>query len=255
MSDQQNLIELNDEIKTVSNEEILFCNMPYKVFIDEAEDIHTRASIDLPLLSPYGLKAEALDKLLAYTGALRAAQSNWETKNTDKENAVETWNAEAPEMYNLKEDLIDNMEFAYRANENLLNKLKTIKEGNSRADTIQDMASLSVLGKDNPAPLVAIGFDITLCDKAAEMADRMGTLLGDINGRMYFDDELKIIRDKAYTLTKKAIDEIRSYGKFVFRKDLKKLQAYASKYHRERQQEYRKQKKMNAEYNKQQISD
>lgn len=75
------------------------------------------------------------------------------------------------------------------------------------------------------------------------MADHMGGLLGDINGRMYFEDDIKLVRDQAYTLTKEIVDEIRSYGKFVFRKNAVKQKAYASKYNRERVTAYRNQLK------------
>lgn len=145
-------------------------------------------------------------------------------------------------MYALHAELIDFMEFAFRNDESLLKKLRAIKEGDSRADTIQDMASLSVLGKENQGLLTAINFDLAPLDTAAEMADRMGGLLGDINGRMYFEDDIKLIRDKAFTLCKEVVDEVRSYGKFVFRKDEVKRQGYSSKYCRERLAAYCKAK-------------
>jgi len=242
MSDEQNLLDQLETIKAVADNEVIYCDKPVKVFIDEAENLHTRASIDLPLLSKYGLPAESLDLLLAYTGALRTAQSNWEVKLTDKAKAIKAWNAEAPAMYNLRKELFDHMDFAFRNAPNLLKKLAEIKKGYSRADAVQDMASLSVLGKDNAALLEAISFDISKFELSAEMADHMGTLLGEINGRMYFEDDLKLIRDKAYTLAKRVLDEICSYGKFVFRDKPEKVRSYASKYNRERKAEYRKKK-------------
>lgn len=253
MSDQQDLLDLLEEIKAVPDDQIIYCDMPCRVFIDEAESLHTRATEDLPLLSKYNLTGEDLDRLLAFTGALRTAQSNWEQKSTYKQKAMDAWNAEAPAMYELRKELIDHMEFAYRNDDNLLNKLKLIKEGDSRADAIQDLSDLSVLGKEYPAPLAAINYDLTNCDKAAEFANKMGGLLGDINGHMYFEDDLKLIRDKAYTLTKRLVDEIRSYGKFVFRNDSKKIKAYGSKYIRERQSEYRKEQALKAKQNEEQI--
>ena len=242
MSDQQNLQDHLEEIKAVPEEKVVYCDMPYKVFIDEAEGLHTRASIDLPLLEAFNFDVTKLDRLLGISGALRTAQSNWESMQTDKQKAIDAWEAEAPAMYHLHRELIDHMDFAFRADEGLLKKLSAIKEGDSRADTIQDMASLSVLGKDNQELLTAINFDLTKLDTAAQMADSMGGLLGDINGRMYFEDDIKLIRDKAYTLCKEVVDEIRSYGKFVFRNKDDKRQAYSSKYNRERLAAYRKAK-------------
>eukprot|EP01029_Cantina_marsupialis_P004399 TRINITY_DN14424_c0_g1_i2.p5 TRINITY_DN14424_c0_g1~~TRINITY_DN14424_c0_g1_i2.p5 ORF type:complete len:252 (+),score=28.37 TRINITY_DN14424_c0_g1_i2:625-1380(+) len=247
MSDEQNLLDQMPAINALSEDEIVYCDKPIMVFIDEAESVHTRASIDLPLFTKYGFKAETLDLLLAYAGALRTAQSNWEAKSTAKSLAIQDWRKEAPAMYELKEDLIDHMEFAFRNEPELLDKLDEIKKGDSRADAVQDMASLSVLGKENASLLEAISYDITKCDRSAEMADHMGTLLGNINGRMYFEDDLKLTRDKAFTLTKRVFDEVCSFGKFVFRNDPDKARAYASRYNRKRKTEYRKQKEAEAE--------
>lgn len=242
MSDQQDLLDLLEEIKAVPDENVLYCDLPYKVFIDEAEGLHTRASLDLPLFQAYNFDATKLDRLLACIGALRTAQSNWEAKKTAKKKAIESWKTDAPAMYELHDELIANMEFAYRDDVSLLEKLAAIKIGISRADTVQDMASLSVLGKENPNPLTDINFDLSKLDTAVNFADKMGDLLGDINGRMYFEDDIKLVRDKAYTITKAVVDEVRAYGKFVFRKDEEKRKAYASKYNRERQAEYRRSK-------------
>lgn len=55
-------------------------------------------------------------------------------------------------------------------------------------------------------------------------------MLASANGDRLSDHELKIIRDKAYTHLKEAVDEIRAYGKFVFWQDEHKLRLYSSAY-------------------------
>ncbi len=242
MSDQQSLLDHLEEITAVAEEKIRYCRIPYRVFINEAEALHTYASIDLPLLQEVNFNPEKLDRLLSLTGALRTAQSNWETRKTEKQKSEEWWQKEAPEMHKLHRELIDHMGFAFRGNEFLLRKLNGIKEGKSKADLIQDMANLAVLGRENAELLQAINYDLASLDTATQMADEMGSLLGDINGRMYFADDLKLTRDKAYTLCKALVDEIRSYGKFVFRNNDEKRKAYASKFNCERVTAYRKTK-------------
>jgi len=79
MSDQQNLQDHLEEIKAVPEEKVVYCDMPYKVFIDEAEGLHTRANLDLPLLEAFNFDVTKLDRLLGISGALRTAQSNWES--------------------------------------------------------------------------------------------------------------------------------------------------------------------------------
>ena len=240
MSDQKDLLDLLPEIKAVPKEQIKQCDMPVGIYLHECEKLHTRASADLPQLTAVGMTAELLAKLLPYTGALRTAESNWAELNTIREENKEAWKAEWPAFLEFRTDLIENMDFAYRNNEALLKKLAVIKQGDSHADAIQDMANLSVLGKANLAPLEAIYYDITLIDKATEDADRMSGLLGAVNGHMYVDDEIKVIRDQAFTLTKQVVDEIRKYGRFVFRKDPDHAKSYSSKYSRDKSSAYRK---------------
>jgi len=47
---------------------------------------------------------------------------------------------------------------------------------------------------------------------------------------MHWDTEISIIRDKAYTYTKQALEEIRVCGQFVFWRDPKRLRGYTSQY-------------------------
>lgn len=243
MSDQQNLLDLEEEIKAVPEEAIVYCDMPYQVYINEAEGLHTRASLDIALLDKYNLTLDDLNRLLVCTGALRTAQSNWEAKRSAKKKAGDLWNLEAPELFRFRDEMADHMEFALRDNPTALEIVKKIKEGTSRSDAIQDLADLAVLGKDNIKALTAIKYEIGLLDKASEKADYFAGLLGDINGRMYFEDDIKLVRDKAYTLCKEIVNKIRSYGKFVFRNNPVKQKAYASKYSRERLAAYRNQQK------------
>lgn len=240
MSDQQDLIDHLDVINAVPKEGTKYCDMPVGIYLNESENLHTRVGVDLPKLTAVGMDPELFTKLLAYTGATRTAQSNWDNLNTVREEAKLEWKAAWPEFIEFRNDLIDHMEFAYRKDEHLMQKLAKIKEGSSQADAVQDMSDLSVLGADNLAPLEAIHYDTTLVATAATKADEMATLLGAVNGHLYIDDDTKVIRDKAFTLLKEVVDEIRSYGRFVFRKDPDHAKFYSSQYNRNKSIAYRR---------------
>ena len=221
--------------------------MPIGIYLQECEKLHTRASADFPNLTAVGMTAELLAKLLPYTGALRTAESNWAELNTVRDEAKEAWKAEWPAFLKFRTDLIENMDFAYRNDEALLKKQTVNKQGDSQADAIQDMAKLSVLGKANLAPLEAIFYDVTLVDKATEDADKMAGLLGAVNGHMYVDDEIKVIRDQSYTLLKQVVDEIRKYGRFVFRNDADLARPYSSKYNRDKYNSYKRRQELDTQ--------
>ena len=142
MSDQQDLIDRLDEIKAVLKEEIKQCDIPFGIYLNESENLHTRVSVDLPKLTAVGMDPILLTNLLAYTGAARTAQGNWEELNTVRQDAKLAWKAEWPAFIEFRNDLIDHMDFAYRNSEPLLKKLAIIKDGDSQADAVQDMANL-----------------------------------------------------------------------------------------------------------------
>ena len=94
--------------------------------------------------------------------------------------------------------------------------------------------SLSVLGKDNTTLLQTIGFDLTLLDTAAVKADEMAELLSQATADRADNSAARIIRDKAYTLLKRAVDEVRTVGQYIFWRDETRLKGYVSRYRKTR---------------------
>lgn len=244
MSNQSDLEILLDEINAIDESNIKKCAIPFEIYIYEAERLLTRATEDLPKLLAINMPTDLLGKLKSRTNALLRAQLNWMEQSSEKQQAKTDWKIAAPEFKNLHSELIKHFQFAFRKKESLLDKLEYIKKGNSYADIIMDLSSLSVLGKENSELLLAINFDLSLLDRAAEEAERMAALRGQINGRMYVKDDQLIIRNKAFTLLKECIDELRSYGQFAFRDDPDVAKSYSSNYRREKQKEYRRNCKM-----------
>lgn len=247
MSELQNYQDSLEEIKAVVRGAVKHCNLPYEIFIHEAKKVCNIAKEDIAVLAPLGLQQEKIERCKVLTGALLTAQLNWENQNTERKEAMAKWKADAPIMNEQISDLYATMRFAYRNDPRLLAILDTISEGDSNADAVMDLARLGSLGKENPEPLQAIGDNMELCNIAIAESERMSNLLAEVNGNMYVDDEKKVIRDKAYTLVKVLVDEIREYGKFAFRKDEDHVRLYASKYHRTKNSAYRRKQEMKSE--------
>ena len=95
---------------------------------------------------------------------------------------------------------------------------------------IQDLANLASVGKANIKLLQATNFDVTLLDKAEELSDTPPEILAAANGDKAEDSVTKKIRDQAYTYLKIRVDEVRRYGKFVFRNNKERLVGYLQHY-------------------------
>ena len=122
----------------------------------------------------------------------------------------------------------------------VLGRISAIAEGYSNADMIQDLNDLATLGRDHPDGLAAIQFDMTMLDEAAQMADEMENLLGLATTERGETGEAIDLRNRAFTHLKEAVDEIRTYGQFVFRDDDKRLAGYYSLHLRRKRRSARK---------------
>ncbi|WP_372645120.1 hypothetical protein [Ancylomarina sp.] len=242
MSNQDDLSVITNEIQELPPDRIKPIETPVAIFLHEADSLHTRGSIDLQDLVAVGMPPNILDRIKIITSKLRTAQVNWEEQKTEKQKAKEIWKIESVNLYALRSELIEAMNFAYRDDERLMKKVRAIKKGRSHAKAIQDLAGLAVLGRANKEPLEAIHFDTSKCEKAADEASRIAHILGGYNGRMYVKDELLTLRDKCYSMLKEEIDELIAYGRFAYRKQPDKRTAYAHKYKRERNSKFYKNK-------------
>ncbi|MEL6561562.1 MAG: hypothetical protein AAFQ94_25460 [Bacteroidota bacterium] len=221
-------------IMAIPGVEIRKPDIPIDVFLQEAENLNLVAGQDQAALVGAGLKWEKFGASLEEkAGALRYAQSNWITTRYSQEEAERQWDERSGVAYELKDDLIADYRFAFRYREDLLSRLSEVVSGTSHADMIQDLSDLAALGKIGQEELAAINFNESKLVEAETMADELGIVLAKANEQGE-KSEAKLIRDKAFTLLREAVDEIRITGKYVFRKDKERQKAYTSPYNRQK---------------------
>ncbi len=73
-----------------------------------------------------------------------------------------------------------------------------------------------------------------------ELADELGVLLAIVNGSREEHSEIKTVRDKAYTLCKGMVDEIRACGQYSFWRNPDRVKGYASAYLRKQNRQRKK---------------
>ena len=241
MSNTEDYNQKLDEIRAIDENQVKQPNMPVSIFIQEGEDLYTWCSTDKEILTSKGLDWTKAEDLPVCLGALREAQSQWNAERNTQEEAGKVWRDKAPAAYDMRDTLLHDFHYAFRNDPVLLGRVSAIADGGGHADMIQDLNDLAVLGKENPGLLSAIHFDATLLDEAATTADELGQLLALVNGDRQEHSEIKTMRDKAYTLCKNLIDEIRTCGQYVFWRNEDRVKGYASNYLR-RQNRQRKQK-------------
>jgi uncharacterized protein (DUF1810 family) len=205
--------------------------MPVDIFIQESENLYKWCQEDEEALVKADLDWNLVEEMPVRAGALREAESRWFLHRFQREEARIEWIKRSPEAYDLRDRLLHAYAFAYRKHADLSVRVSAIREGATHVDMIQDLNNLAVIGRENPAPLEKIHFDMALVEKAAATADEMGALYAAsvANGE---DSEALKIRNKAYTCLKQAVDEVRETGQFVFWRDKKRVKGYTSRYFR-----------------------
>ena len=220
-------------LEAVPSDEIRIPDLPVDVYLKEAENLGVIAEEDKKALVASGLDWKVYgEDLPVRAGALRHAQSLWIKNRYTQEEAQKEWNERSPGAYEERDDLMATFRFAFRNRPDLLGRVREVADGSGHHDMIQDLSDLAALGTAGAAELNAIHFDMGRLTQAAELANEMATLLARANGERADDSEAKLIRDRAYTHLKAAVDEVRVTGRYVFRKDKDRVKAYGSQYKR-----------------------
>lgn len=222
--------ELLPLIQAIHPAGVLIPNMPVAVFIQEAEYLCHWCTDDQQALIRVGLDWELVNTLPARSRACSQAQALWMKDSNSHPKAMRDWKEQSPAAFALRDQMIHSFRFAFRRHENLLTTVDEIAEGNTNSDLVQDLNDLSVLGKDNLDLLTAINFETELLYAAALLAESTANLLAAMNSEHKKGRESMIIRNKAYTYLKQAVDEIRVCGKFAFRHNPERQKGYASEY-------------------------
>ena len=230
MSSTTDYNQLLPHISAINSPEVIEPKIPVEVFVQEAGNLYHWCIDDQEELAKVGLDWDLVLSLPARAGACREAQSLW-TKERNSRKQVETdWQNLAQEASGLRDQLVHAYRFAFRKYGGLQAQVDEIAQGNTYSDMVQDLNDLAVLGRSNTELLATIHFDLELLDRAADISARVGDLLGAANRERKKDSETRLIRNKAYTYLKQAVDEIRECGKYAFRNTPDRLKGYHSDY-------------------------
>jgi hypothetical protein len=187
--------------------------MPFKYYLQQALVIIRLLLKYKKALEAGGMdfkKVERADKLAGACRELYSLMCMLISNQTEWRNGME----EADELiYDLKEA----MYFAFKDHPELLLKLSSILDGNSYADLFQDLNDYATLGRNNKELLTAIGYDMANVERAAELSKILSDLYAQITIDRSSPPDMTITRNKAFTLLKKAIDDLNSQARYILR--------------------------------------
>ena len=232
MKNARDLQSMLPQIEAIPADQVMAPAMPVAIYIQEAEDLNVWMQQDRASLEAHGQPAELLDSLPERIGALRQAESEWNAARYDREQAQADYQELSGQAFELFAQLLRHFRYAFRKHAALLARLPNGTGWASDADRIQDLNNLAVMGREHVDLLEAAGFDPALLDQLATLSDTVADQCALARGERASGRGSKIMRDRAYTHLKAAVDEIRAAGRFLFWADEGRLQGYRSEYAR-----------------------
>ncbi|TVZ39343.1 hypothetical protein P886_3743 [Alteromonadaceae bacterium 2753L.S.0a.02] len=220
-------------LQAIPDDAIKSCPMPIGIYIQEAQNLYQWAKKDIAALQGAGVSEEDIEQIPLRVDLLRIAEARWQAEFQARKDATAEWMEKSPGAYELRNNLLRALRYAFRNNEDLLQHVSSVAEGDSHADMIMDLATLAVLGEQQQALLESIQFDMNLLLEANAVANAMSVLLALANGDKLEGNDGRKLRDQAFTYLKQIVDEVRACGKYVFFNHEIRLKGYVSAYYRQ----------------------
>lgn len=184
------------------------------------ERLYNRAMQDKDALVAAGLPADTFGKLKDAPGACRYAGAELKAALE----YVSKWHLEAPAGFAMVETIRQALLYALSDNPDLVKIVREMTKSTAGSAMVQQLQDCATFGRLHRQALEAIGFDLSLLDKAEELSACLANLLGASSRDAVI--EVKVIRDKAYTYLKNLIMKVRTCGQYVFRNDKQHLAEY-----------------------------
>ncbi|MBI3074529.1 MAG: hypothetical protein HYY84_20645 [Deltaproteobacteria bacterium] len=191
-------------------------NMPVDAYVGEVQGTLSAARIHWARFVAIGFAERWLRQAEDGAAALSEAQAGWlATRDRGRSHAEK---ALIETCFSTRDDLLATCGYVFRNNESARTKIAAIREGEGIYDCAQDLKDVSALIETDRAAFDAIGFDWDKVASARAMSDEVLKVHATESVAKTLD-EAKALRDRVYTWTNLAVDEIRAAGLYVLRNE------------------------------------
>jgi hypothetical protein len=213
------LTETRADIEAVKSDEVTGVGMSHRNYLQESIKVTGFYKQHKDELEAGGMDFTKVAKMLTYHGAARQLYSDAFTLSGVSGTKRKAWEKAYNEAVKVVEDVRAGLVFAFQGDQTLLDKVAEIGEGNSIGDFIQDCNDVATVSRNNRELLEAIRYDMKLVERLSELAVILGELYADANVERSESPEQTLLRDKAFTLFKNAIDNLNAQARYIFRGD------------------------------------
>ncbi len=210
---------LAPELSTLQESDCVSVNMPFKHYLQETMLEYQRIIRHRAFLEQNGMDFSVIERIPTIINACREIFSQCSMINFPTPGSKKEWEIAKEEADLLLYDLKVSMDYAFRNHPELLKRVSVIREGSSNADFIQDLTDAYVLSRENRALLEAARYEVENIERASKLSQKLSELLAMATLDKSSSPEMRINRDKCFTILKKTIDEAIKQARFIYRHD------------------------------------
>lgn len=219
MDNAQYFSQVKSKIEALDDKLTRAPSMPIKTFIQKAEIQIERAHKMIDALKRVKFNAAILDEIPLFLGALRHLASAWFNIQFDKPETRKIWMEKQEISEEYRFELSAALSLAFHDDDVTMEKLQELNQGGSNADEIQILNDLVYLAQNiNKEKLLA---ETELTDEKITDAGQLAVELGQIYAKVIVDEstspEIRIQRDKTFTIIEDAMKEIERRAHYAFR--------------------------------------
>jgi hypothetical protein len=212
---------IKPQIDKMSEDDTVSINMPFKHYMQECMLAYERLRKCREYLEKNKMDFTEVLKIPVILGACREIFSLCSMINFPTPASKKEWEKAKEEADLLMYDLKAAMDYAFQEHPELLSQVSAIRQGSSNADYIQDFNDAYVLCRENRALLENIHYDMGNIERASVLAKELSRLLALATLDKSNSPELRINRDKCFTILKKTIDAAFKQARYIYRNDKK----------------------------------
>ncbi|MDG5813805.1 hypothetical protein QA601_01850 [Chitinispirillales bacterium ANBcel5] len=206
-------------------------DMPVDVSAHEGQVTVTLLRQDEEKLKSIGYDISITDRIKEAVGTFCVAEAKLTAILGDQLEAVKVWREHRAEGYMLRKKVLKALRFACREDKEAMEKLKPFPRRPKQEIMILNLHFLSELGKKYQHHLEKINFNMATIESCKTFGDKLSRLYA----HAYSEEgpcQMRVIRNKAFTLMKSLIAEARAFVTYLFGANSERLKLYSSAYRR-----------------------
>lgn len=217
-------------IPTIDAIEAKVIPKPVEHLISEARQFHTILETEKPLFVARGLSEEFLSLGFGIAVVLQDREEKWLARRFDEPEVVDLWKKKVVEGYEVRGQLLADLDLALMDNTKAQRSIEKVKEGSGTADMLLDIGKLVEIGQTYPDDIVSGGLSLEYLANAEAKGHELTKLYNSSEVAQGEATELKDARDKAKVFTAGYLSLIRKYADVIYRNDPDKRDLFVSEY-------------------------